>query len=98
MENKLFTCGCERCLDPTELGSHVSSHKCPDDKCQGDVLPSDPLSMKKDWVCSSCRTVVKAETVIDLLKTLVRETSQAERQNIKETKRLLNKYSAKLHK
>ena len=54
--------------------------------------------MKKDWVCSSCRTVVKAETVIDLLKTLVRETSQAERQNIKETKRLLNKYSAKLHK
>ena len=39
---KYFTCHCERCLDPTELGTNFSTLKCL--LCEnGNVLPSDPL-------------------------------------------------------
>lgn len=42
-EGKYFTCHCERCLDPTELGTHFSTLKCL--LCgNGNLLTSDPLS------------------------------------------------------
>lgn len=38
-----FTCRCARCLDPTELGTNISSLKC--NKCDsGFILSTDPLS------------------------------------------------------
>lgn len=40
---KYFTCHCERCVDPTELGTHFSSLKC--NKCStGLITSTDPLS------------------------------------------------------
>lgn len=43
MEGKFFQCHCERCLDPSELGTNFSSLKCT--KCNtGSVKTSDPLS------------------------------------------------------
>ncbi|XP_063243953.1 SET domain-containing protein SmydA-8 isoform X2 [Bacillus rossius redtenbacheri] len=39
---KFFDCRCERCRDPTELGTHLGSLKC--NKCDpGLILASDPL-------------------------------------------------------
>ena len=39
---KFFICRCERCLDPTELGTHFSSLKC--QECEnGNIIPLDPL-------------------------------------------------------
>ena len=39
---KYFTCHCERCLDPTELGTDFSTLKCL--QCgNGNLLASDPL-------------------------------------------------------
>lgn len=39
---KFFICRCERCLDPTELGTHFSSLKCLE--CEnGNVIPLNPL-------------------------------------------------------
>lgn len=38
---KYFTCHCERCLDPTELGTHFSTLKCLE--CDnGNVIATDP--------------------------------------------------------
>lgn len=43
LEGKFFKCLCERCCDPTELGTNFSTLKC--QQCHsGDVLTSDPLS------------------------------------------------------
>ena len=43
LEGKFFQCKCQRCLDPTELGTNFSTLKC--QKCQtGNVTSSDPLS------------------------------------------------------
>lgn len=41
-KGKFFSCNCERCSDPTELGTHFSSILCR--KCQGGVIvPDRPL-------------------------------------------------------
>lgn len=41
-EGKHFSCACNRCSDPTELGTHMSSLKC--SKCDnGIVCPLDSL-------------------------------------------------------
>lgn len=66
---KYFTCSCDRCLDPTELGTHLSSLRCT--KCiTGLVLPS-PTPFKPDsWICSSCSATMSVDHVEQFLKQL----------------------------
>jgi len=52
MTNYFFSCKCERCGDPTELGSWVSAVKC---HCSvGYLLPRDPLDQESIWECAAC--------------------------------------------
>lgn len=56
---KMFTCSCERCLDPTELGSHLSfvcCHTCHD-------VMQLPTDLHKDWECLTCGSSVASTTV-----------------------------------
>lgn len=47
-ESKFFWCTCERCKDPTELGTHASTLLCP--KCSnGFILSTEPLNQDADW-------------------------------------------------
>lgn len=42
LESKFFNCECQRCADPTELGTQLSTLKC--NKCDnGVLLSSNPL-------------------------------------------------------
>jgi len=51
----LFDCSCERCVDPTELGSKMSAHRCSLDDCNGDVLPVHGSDFViDDWICYKC--------------------------------------------
>lgn len=52
--SKNFLCKCERCLDPTELGSYISALKCVRPGCDSTLLPLDPLAIKSLWQCKSC--------------------------------------------
>ena len=47
-----FDCECDRCRDPTEASTLCSAFLCP--KCQGPVLPVDPLNRLSDWRCRKC--------------------------------------------
>ena len=48
-----FDCHCERCTDPTELGTMVSGVLC--EACEeGYLLPKDPLDAYSEWPCSKC--------------------------------------------
>ena len=48
-----FDCSCERCVDPTELGTMVSAVLC--EACEtGYLLPKDPLDVYSEWPCSQC--------------------------------------------
>ncbi|KAL3273948.1 hypothetical protein HHI36_015371 [Cryptolaemus montrouzieri] len=47
-EGKYFECFCTRCLDPSELGTHISSLKC--HKCLKGKLQFENLT----WTCTFC--------------------------------------------
>ncbi|XP_041982387.1 SET domain-containing protein SmydA-8 [Aricia agestis] len=56
-DTKYFSCKCERCSDPTELGTYLSAMRCIGDEngpCAGIHLPEDPLDDETDWACSMC--------------------------------------------
>ncbi|KAK8394896.1 hypothetical protein O3P69_005998 [Scylla paramamosain] len=59
--SKLFTCRCERCLDPRELGSHLSSVRCR--QCQGGVLTPPSSPAETVWRCEGCGESVAAAAV-----------------------------------
>ncbi|XP_063594494.1 SET domain-containing protein SmydA-8-like [Penaeus indicus] len=63
--SKLFTCRCERCLDPTELGSHISSVLCRG--CSDGLLPP-PSDCRADWECQACGKIVSASAIETLLR------------------------------
>ena len=54
--NRLESCNCERCRDPTEFGSYLSAMKCP--KCPADknspMLPENPTDPDSVWVRNLC--------------------------------------------
>ncbi|XP_042235254.1 SET domain-containing protein SmydA-8-like [Homarus americanus] len=58
--SKLFTCTCERCLDPTELCSHISSVACRGCK---DGLLVPPYAPRGPWECHICGTSVSSGAV-----------------------------------
>ncbi|XP_047500185.1 SET domain-containing protein SmydA-8-like [Penaeus chinensis] len=63
--SKLFTCRCERCLDPTELGSHISSVLC---RGCSDGLLLPPSDCRADWECQACGKSVSASAIETLLR------------------------------
>ncbi|XP_023349723.1 protein msta isoform X2 [Eurytemora carolleeae] len=98
LENKYFSCACERCLDPTELGSYVSGHRCLKEECEGSVIPTDPLNKQSDWKCDKCQEIVPVQNIRKTLKCLSRDTESLDKNNMKDLKRLINKYESKLHR
>ncbi|XP_066987647.1 LOW QUALITY PROTEIN: SET domain-containing protein SmydA-8-like [Macrobrachium rosenbergii] len=52
---KLFRCACKRCLDPTELGSHVSSVLCRSCSRSDRSFVVPPDGALKDWQCLECQ-------------------------------------------
>nr|XP_045591530.1 SET domain-containing protein SmydA-8-like [Procambarus clarkii] len=63
--SKFFTCTCERCVDPTELGSHLSSVSCR--KCEGGLLVPAP-DPQVAWVCNACGAAVDSPALNSLLQ------------------------------
>ncbi|KAK4304084.1 hypothetical protein Pmani_023960 [Petrolisthes manimaculis] len=53
--SKLFRCRCERCRDPTELGSHLSSLACR--SCKGGLMVP-PHAPGEPWACNQCEGTV----------------------------------------
>ena len=68
-ESKYFDCTCQRCQDPTELGSHFSTILCPDETCQnGLITPVNPMDYETDWQCNKCQTMMGRDQVARLEK------------------------------
>merc|ERR550534_1203388 len=61
-QTKHFKCACQRCLDPTELGSFVASIKCTEcEEDEGQVVDVDGTGT--NWSCSKCGEEVSKERV-----------------------------------
>lgn len=54
---KFFDCTCDRCSDPTELGTYFGALKCSQPGCGGSILCTDPLLPTNDapWACDRCK-------------------------------------------
>merc|ERR1712130_296100 len=96
LENKFFSCRCDRCLDPTELGSHTSSLRCAP-PCDGSVLPKNSVE-ESSWGCSKCGLEREVNEVSELLTSITIDMERLDRNNLKAVRQVVSKYSDKLHK
>uniref|UniRef100_A0A1B0B1W6 MYND-type domain-containing protein n=1 Tax=Glossina palpalis gambiensis TaxID=67801 RepID=A0A1B0B1W6_9MUSC len=99
---KHFHCKCERCSDPTELGTYFSALNCvsaTEEPCDGIQLPKDPLNSKTDWICDKCAITINGEEVRYLLTQMTEEveTLLAQKPSIKQVENLMNKLGTFLH-
>lgn len=65
-DTKYFYCSCDRCKDPTELGTNFSTLRCigtDESPCNGFQLPVDPISTKTEWACNKCPVRVESAQV-----------------------------------
>lgn len=68
-DSKYFSCQCERCLDPTELGTFFSSLKCR--KCnKGSMVSSKPTDEEAEWHCTNCDRVLEADAMAIVTKVM----------------------------
>lgn len=53
--SKHFLCGCDRCRDPTEMGTYLGALKCVRDSCpQGRMVSMNPMKIASVWQCDTC--------------------------------------------
>lgn len=63
-----FHCLCPRCLDPSELGSHLSSLLCSRRGCGGTVLVCSTTTAQSDWACQTCGKRTNNEEAFSVLQ------------------------------
>ncbi|KOC62816.1 Protein msta, isoform B [Habropoda laboriosa] len=96
LETKYFSCHCKRCTDPTELGTHLGTLKCPND--QGFILPKDPLDFESEWRCNSCPGVLTTPEVVQFIGKLEEDVDEVMRQsNMNKLADLLSRLTTLLH-
>ena len=62
--NWMFECECPRCLDPTELGTHASTIRCPG--CDSPSMAPTSSDMESPWGCAQCGHSLAMAEVRDL--------------------------------
>lgn len=103
-DTKYFECKCDRCKDPTELGTYLSALKCmgTEEKgaCGGYQLPVDPLSSSTEWACNKCPVRITNDHVNFLMSQMNEEVDGllvGHTASIKELEDLIDKLSQFLH-
>lgn len=88
-----FKCACERCRDPTELGTHFSSPRCPE--CLEEFL--DPNEGPgAPWSCSGCGKKLPEEEITKEVKAYEKEI-ETKCTSFTEACKLLDKIKSTFH-
>ncbi|KAF7997635.1 hypothetical protein HCN44_006206 [Aphidius gifuensis] len=103
LEGKHFSCACNRCSDPTELGTHLSSLKC--SKCDnGIVITLDSLDPESIWKCTHCEFTTSAAAVKKVFTIINNEIDNVEMitmahgpEAIQAREQVIKKYHSVLH-
>lgn len=100
-EAKYFVCGCSRCADPTELGTHLSSLKClgsDELPCEGGIQVPIYEGEKIEWACSKCPIRVSGDQVELLVDKIGEEIENySNSTNVSEIEEFVGKLSNLLH-
>ncbi|CAG9774056.1 unnamed protein product [Ceutorhynchus assimilis] len=85
LETKYFSCKCNRCADPTELGTFLSALRCigtqDDEPCGGVQLPVDPLDDNTEWACNKCDVKLTNQEVSFLINQIGEEVDHVQLSN-----------------
>ncbi|XP_035898928.1 SET domain-containing protein SmydA-8 [Anopheles stephensi] len=100
--NKYFACKCDRCSDPTELGTFLSALRCmglESEPCGGFQLPLNPLLETSDWQCNRCPVQVTHAQVNLLMAQIGEEVDgvMGRKCSVKEFEDLIFKLESFLH-
>jgi hypothetical protein len=98
---KYFLCRCERCADPFELKTHLSSLKCigiDDSGCDGIQASCNPLE-DGDWMCNKCSARVSYNEVAEIIGKMNEEIDQTmeKEATVPAIETLMGKLSTFLH-
>lgn len=102
--NRYFACRCERCADPTELGTYLSALRCiagdEQKTCRGFMLPLDPLDVAAEWCCDTCAVRLESVNVALLMSNIEEEVDGLlldKDTTVAEVESLMDKLSQFLH-
>ncbi|KAL2721330.1 SET domain-containing protein SmydA-8-like isoform X1 [Vespula maculifrons] len=100
-EGKYFECECSVCKDPYELGSHLSSIRCP--RCKdGYVGAQNPLKAKpyerdSKWQCDKCRKMYGGYLIRATLNITRALIDDYDGSNVKDLEFLIKKLTLSFH-
>ncbi|KAH1025142.1 SET domain-containing protein SmydA-8 [Dendroctonus ponderosae] len=101
-ETKYFACSCQRCRDPTELGTFFSALIClgtTEEPCKGIQLPVNPTEDHTNWRCNKCGIKLPNKEISDFVSHLSKEVNKIieKRPNLEELEEFLGKLDIFLH-
>lgn len=97
-QTKFGSCSCQRCVDPTELGTYVNGiycKMCP--TLKGILLPIKPLKKETDWICNKCSDRKSDAFVANLLSLPSHDWVRLNRHSIPDCLGFIQKHSGMLH-
>lgn len=99
-ENKYLDCKCKRCIDKTELNTHLGTLKC--NRCDnGVILSTDPLSNTCDWNCTHCdfkTNAVSVRKVYNIVQTEIESIQMISgAEGIQQREAIYRKYRSVFH-
>lgn len=106
MTNKFFACDCNRCKDPTELGTNLGNIYCSvcnnafrqTSQWRGAMLHStDPLDENAPWKCEKCEHSILAKQMFWGNNALKQDLYKLNKSNPKDFEDFIDKYSQTLH-
>lgn len=104
--NKCFECECERCKDPTELGTYLGNIYC--SICNGPftdrglfkgamLISTDPLDESAPWKCEKCNHIIQSRQMFSGNEALKQELNRINKLSPKGFEEFLSKYVETLH-
>nr|CAD7257052.1 unnamed protein product [Timema shepardi]CAD7568211.1 unnamed protein product [Timema californicum] len=107
LSQELLLCCCERCKDPTELGTLYSAIRCRSGNCEGYLVPDNPLvnldtrddasneqypySGYTSWSCLLCGSSKQPKEVYQLLKRVESDIKETGEMDFELRERLLSR-------
>jgi hypothetical protein len=95
--SKHFDCTCDRCKDPTELGSYVGAVNCTECGDGSKIVSCNPLDKAADWKCQKCGFVIEGKEMVWGTDFLKDEISKLDKRDPKGFEEFLVKYKETLH-
>lgn len=94
---KFFPCTCQRCSDPTELGTDFGTLVCDKPDCKGYVESCHPMHALAPWRCRKCHQDFDVNKVKMINEKIFAEISSIDRTKPEPLEEFLNKHQDLLH-